>query len=141
MKKYFVLGALAALSACKGTAEINIASVGETMTYDQTAFTVKAGQKVHVVLSNHATSQAMKHNWVLLNPGKEDDVAAAGLAAGEAANYVPKGNADVLANTPLSSPGGQVEVTFTAPPAGTYPFICTFPAHYKTMHGTLTVTP
>ena len=111
------------------------------MTYDQTAFTVKAGQKVHVVLTNHATSQAMKHNWVLVNPGKEDDVATAGVTAGESAAYVPAGDANVLAHTPLSQPGGQVEVTFTAPPPGAYPFMCTFPAHYKTMHGTLTVTP
>jgi azurin len=116
------------LSACKGTAEINLASVGETMTYDQTAFTVKAGQKVHVVLTNHATSQVMKHNWVLVNPGKEAEVATAGMTAGESKNYVQPGD-------------GNVEVTFTAPPAGTYPFICTYPGHYQTMHGTLTVTP
>lgn len=128
-------------SACKGTAEINVASVGETMTYDHTAFTVAAGQKVHVVFTNHATSQAMKHNWVLVNPGKEEEVATAGMTAGESAAYVPGGNANVLAHTPLSQPGGQVDVTFTAPGPGTYPFICTFPAHYKTMHGTLTVTP
>jgi azurin len=130
-----------ALVACKGTAEINIASVGETMAYDQTALTVKTGQKVHVVLTNHATSQAMKHNWVLVSPGKEAEVATAGMTAGEAKNYVPPGNADVLASTPLSQPGGQVEVTFTAPAPGAYPYICTFPAHYQTMHGTLTVTP
>jgi len=135
------LAIAASVTACKGTAEINIASVGETMAYDQTAFTVKSGQTVHVVLTNHATSQAMKHNWVLVNAGKEDDVATAGMTAGEASNYVPKGSADVLASTTLSQPGGQVDVTFTAPAPGAYPFICTFPAHYKTMHGTLTVTP
>ncbi|HEX4517598.1 MAG TPA: plastocyanin/azurin family copper-binding protein [Polyangiaceae bacterium] len=130
------------LSACgKGTAEINLASVGETMTYDQTAFTVKAGQKVHVVLTNHATSQVMKHNWVLVNPGKEAEVATAGMTAGESKNYVQPGDGNVLAHTPISQPGGQTEVTFTAPPAGTYPFICTYPGHYQTMHGTLTVTP
>jgi azurin len=142
MKQIVLCGVLAVLgTGCKGTAEINIASVGETMAYDQTAFTVKTGQTVHVVLTNHATSQAMKHNWVLLNPGTEDAVATAGMAAGEKSNYVPAGDANVLAHTTLSQPGGQVEVTFTAPPAGTYPFICTYPAHYKTMHGTLTVTP
>lgn len=133
--------ALGTMTACKGTAELNLGTVGDTMAYDQTAFTVKSGQKVHVVLTNHATSQAMKHNFVLVNPGKEDEVAAAGMAAGEAKGYVPSGNADVLASTPLSQPGGQVDVTFTAPAAGTYPFMCTFPGHYKTMHGTLTVTP
>lgn len=144
MKKLMLSAAIAtalSLSACKGTAQINIGTVGETMAYDQTAFTVKTGQTVHVVLTNHAKSPAMKHNWVLVNPGKEDAVATGGMTAGESADYVPKGSADVIAHTPLSQPSGQVEVTFTAPPPGTYPFICTFPAHYKTMHGTLTVTP
>ncbi len=139
MKK--LIACLALVTACKGTAEINLGTVGETMAYDKTAFTVKSGQTVHVVLTNHATSQAMKHNWVLVSPGKEAEVATAGMTAGEAAGYVPKGSADVLAHTGLSQPGGQVEVTFTAPAAGTYPYICTFPGHYMTMHGTLTVTP
>ena len=94
MTKLIFSAALAAvafsLSACgKGTAELNIASVGETMAYDQTALTVKSGQKVHLVLSNRATSPAMKHNWVLVQPGKEADVATAGMAAGEGAGYVP----------------------------------------------------
>ena len=146
MTKIIFGAALAAvafsLSACgKGTAELNIASVGDTMAYDQTSLTVKSGQKVHLVLSNHATSPAMKHNWVLVQPGKEADVATAGMAAGESAAYVQAGNANVIAHTPLSQPGGQVEVTFTAPAAGSYPYICTFPGHYASMHGTLTVTP
>ena len=138
----FALTAAALSMACgKGTAEINIASVGETMAYDQTALTVKAGQKVHVVLTNRATSQAMKHNWVLVNAGKEADVATAGMTAGEGKGYVAPGDGNVIAHTPLSQPGGQTEVTFTAPAAGTYPYICTFPGHYQSMHGTLTVTP
>ena len=144
MNKWMVSGAIAAtlsLAACKGTAQINLGTVGETMAYDQTAFTVKAGQTVHVVLTNHATSQVMKHNFVLVQPGKEDAVATAGTTAGEAKGYVQPGDANVIAHSDLSQPGGQVELTFTAPAAGRYPFICTYPGHYKTMHGTLTVTP
>ena len=140
MKK-LLLGSLLLLAACGRTAELNIASVGETMAYDQTTLTVKAGQKVHLVLTSHATSPAMKHNWVLVSPGKEAEVAAAGMTAGESKDYVAPGDGNVLAHTPISQPGGQVEVTFTAPAAGTYPYICTFPGHYQTMHGTLTVTP
>ncbi len=144
MRNSFLYAAAASvlLVACgKGTAELNIASVGDTMTYDTAAMTVKAGQKVHLTLTNHATSQAMKHNWVLVKPGKEDEVAQAGMTAGEAAGYVNASDPNIIAHTPLSTPGGQVEVQFTAPAAGTYPYICTFPGHYKTMHGTLTVTP
>jgi len=134
------IAAVSLVTACKGTAEINLGTVGDTMAYDKTAFTVKAGQTVHVVLTNHATSQVMKHNFVLVMPGKEDEVATAGTTAGESHGYVQGGDANVIAHTDLSQPGGQVETTFTAPAAGTYPFICTYPGHYKTMHGTLTVT-
>ena len=144
MKKMLVLSAAFALAAstaaCHKTAELNIGTVGDTMAYDTTAFTVKSGQTVHVVLTNHATSAVMKHNWVLVKPGTEAKVATAGMSAGEAAGYVPAGDADVIAHTGLSQPGSQVEVTFTAPAAGSYPYICTFPGHYTTMHGTLTVT-
>jgi len=143
MKNFLITSAVLALAltACgKGTAELSLASVGETMAYDQTSLTVKTGQKVHLTLTNHATSPAMKHNWVLVQPGKEADVAAAGMTAGEAAGYIKSGDADIIANTPLSQPGGTVEVTFTAPAAGTYPYICTFPGHYMSMKGTLNVT-
>ena len=145
MKKLLAFSAAIAIAAstaaCHKTAELNIGTVGDTMAYDTTAFTVKTGQTVHVVLTNHATSAVMKHNWVLVKPGTEAKVATAGMTAGEAAGYVQAGDADVLAHTPLSQPGSQVETTFTAPAAGTYPYICTFPGHYSTMHGTLTVTP
>jgi len=41
----------------------------------------------------------------------------------------------------LAKPGGNAEVTFQAPAAGKYPYICSFPGHYMVMKGTLTVTP
>ncbi|HEY1959625.1 MAG TPA: plastocyanin/azurin family copper-binding protein [Polyangiaceae bacterium] len=145
MNKLFAFSAAFAIAAstaaCHKTAELNLGTVGDTMAYDTTAFTVKTGQTVHVVLTNHATSAVMKHNWVLVKPGTEAKVATAGMTAGEAAGYVPAGDADVLAHTPLSQPGTQVETSFTAPAPGSYPFMCTFPGHYQTMHGTLTVTP
>ena len=145
MKKLFAYSAAVAIAAsvaaCHKTAEFTIGTVGDTMAYDTTSMTAKTGQTVHVVLMNHATSAVMKHNWVLVKPGTEAKVAAAGMTAGEGAGYIPAGDADVLAHTSLSQPGSQVEVTFTAPAPGTYPYICTFPGHYQTMHGTLTVTP
>ena len=145
MKKLLAFSAAVALAAttaaCHRTAELTIATVGDTMAYDTSSLTAKTGQTVHLVLTNHATSPAMKHNWVLVKPGTEAKVATAGMTTGEAGNYVPAGDADVLASTPLSPPGGQAEVSFTAPAPGSYTYICTFPGHYQTMHGTFTVTP
>lgn len=127
---------------CGKTQEQVIESVGDTMAYNVTSFTVKAGQKVHVVVKSNGTSPAtMSHNWVLVKPGTEEAVATAGVAAGEASNYVKSGDANVIAFTPLAKGQGMTaDVTFTAPAKGTYPYICTFPGHYQTMKGVMTVT-
>jgi azurin len=125
--------------ACGKTHEQTIESIGETMQYNVTSFTVKAGQKVHLTLKNNGKTPAMVHNFVLVKPGTEEAVAQAGAAAGEASGYVKPGDPNVLASSPLARPQQTVDFTFTAPAAGTYPYICTFPGHYQTMKGTLTV--
>ncbi|WP_394848687.1 plastocyanin/azurin family copper-binding protein [Pendulispora brunnea] len=128
-------------SACgKSTHEQNIASVGDTMAYDLQGFTVKTGTQVHLVLKNNGTTPAMTHNWVLVKPGTEAAVATAGMEAGQAAGYVRANDGNIIAHTPLSAPGSTVEVTFTAPAPGMYPYICTYPGHYQTMKGTMQVT-
>ncbi|MEO8798109.1 MAG: plastocyanin/azurin family copper-binding protein [Polyangiaceae bacterium] len=96
--------AIAVLPACsKSTHEEQIGTVGDTMAYDTTSFSVQTGQTVHLTLKNNGTTPAMTHNWVLVKPGKEADVATAGMAAGEASNFVKAGDADILASTPLCS--------------------------------------
>lgn len=119
--------------------ELEIAAVGSTMTFSKTALTVPAGAEVHLVLKVSPPG-ALSHNWVLVKTGTEESVAAEGLAKGPKENYIAPGP-NVLASTPLVAPGKTGDVTFTAPPAGTYPYICTFPGHYMMMKGVLTVTP
>jgi azurin len=120
--------------------ELEIASVGDTMTFDKTALTVPAGSQVHLKLKNNGKIPVMQHNWVLVNTGKEASVASEGLTKAATTGYVVEGP-DVLAHTPLAQPGQTVEVTFKAPAAGKYPYICTYPGHYIMMKGVLTVTP
>jgi azurin len=122
------------------TVEIQIASVGNLMAFDKKTLTVPTGARVHVTFKNSGTQDVMQHNWVLVMPGKEASVAAAGLARAVTTGYVVPGP-DVLAYTPMTKPGETVETTFTAPAPGTYPYICTFPGHYILMKGVLTVTP
>jgi azurin len=119
--------------------ELAISAVGATMVFDKTALTVPAGAEVHLTMKVSPPG-ALSHNWVLVNTGTEAQVAADGLAKGPKENYVAPGP-NVLAYTPLIAPGKTGEVTFTAPAAGTYPYICTFPGHYMMMKGVLTVTP
>jgi azurin len=121
--------------------EIQIASVANTMGFDKKELTVPAGAEVHLTFKNNATSSVLGHNWVLVSPGTEASVAAAGLKLGETAGYLDVRDHDVLANTSLAKPGETTDVTFTAPDAGKYPYICTFPGHYMMMKGVLTVTP
>jgi azurin len=123
------------------TKELKIGSVGNTMAYDVTGLSVKTGEKVHLVLKNNGDTPAMVHNWILVKPGSEAAVATAGMETGQAGGYIKAGDPNIIASTPLSAPGATVEVTFTAPAPGLYPFICTYPGHYTTMKGTLQVTP
>jgi azurin len=85
---------------------------------------------------------AMAHNFVLVKPGNDPiQFANAGIPGGLAGNYMPPDKKDqVIAFTPLAAVGETVEVSFKAPAAGTYPFVCTFPGHAAGgMKGTLNV--
>ena len=132
--------AAASSAAPAQTVEIQLASVANMMAYDKTKLSVPTGASVHLTLKNSATLDVLPHNWVLVKPGTEAKVAAAGLAKAQATGYVVPGD-DVLAYTPLTPPGKSSDVTFTVPAPGDYPYICTYPGHYIMMKGVLTVTP
>jgi azurin len=129
---------LAAASAHAAPVKLSIESVGDEMKFNKTDLEVKAGSTVELTLKNVAKSDAMKHNWVLVKAGTAEDVGNAGAAAGEKKDYIPD-SPSVLAHTKLAAPGKTVKVTFKAPPAGDYPFICSYPGHYVFMKGTLHV--
>jgi azurin len=138
------LAATIGLSLClvgctKSATEIQLGTVGDTMAFDKTALEVKAGATVKLTLKNNATSPAMQHDFVLVKPGTENDVGAAGIAAGPTKNYIPD-SPNVLAHTKILKPGESETITFTAPSEpGNYPYICTFPGHYAVMKGVLKV--
>ncbi len=117
-----------------GTVTVNIESVGETMAFNVNEITVPAGKKITVNLKNNATSDVMKHNFVLVQNGKADEIGIAAVQAGEAKGYLPD-NPAILAHSSMSGPGQTVSVTFDAPLPGEYQFVCTFPGHYMLMRG------
>lgn len=117
------------------------AIIGE-MKYDVTNFTVKAGQTLKIVFEN---PDHMQHNLLILRPGTFEKV---GEAADELAKqpngvemqYIPA-TPDVLFSTPLVNPDDKYELTFTVPATpGDYPYVCTFPGHWRIMHGIMKVT-
>ena len=116
-------------------------STAPGLKFDQSNITVMAGSKVKLTFNN---TDDMPHNFLLVAPNKEDEVGIAatklGLDGAELA-YVPE-TEDVIAYTNLLAPKEIESIYFTAPLVpGLYPFLCTFPGHYLTMRGILTVTP
>jgi azurin len=111
------------------------------MQFDLSTLTVAPGQLVEVVLAN---PDGMQHNFVLGVQGSLETIgAAADLLArspdGLAQQYVPD-VPQVLFATKLLEPGQSVTFQFKAPSdPGQYPYVCTFPAHWKTMNGMLNV--
>lgn len=122
-----------------GPVTIEIGSKGEELAFDKTELTVSAGQTVTIRFKNNSAVQ--QHNWILVKGGEAEAaaIANAGLSAGPAANYLPADKSNIIAETPLANSNETVEVTFTAPAAGTYLFICTVPGHYPLMQGKLVV--
>jgi azurin len=117
------------------------------MKYDKTSLTVKAGQPVELLFENKGDPQP--HNFVLLKPGTRDAYGALSekliLAdpTGAAAQLYAPASPDVLAKGSKLIGISQTElIKFTAPSVpGDYPYICTFPAHWRLMNGVLKVTP
>ena len=101
----------------------------------------KAGSKVRIIFQN---PDLMLHNLLILAPGSEDEIGAltdqmAALPDGLAKGFIPESK-KVLHATPLVQPQRQAELSFTAPAApGRYPYVCSFPGHWRVMRGVLMV--
>jgi azurin len=123
------------------TVTINLRVVENVMQYDKKLLTVKAGQKVVINLMN---PDNMQHNLVIVQKGMMQKVGAAADAIardpnGAEKSYVPQ-IPEVLHATKLVNSGEEVTLQFTAPTQpGDYPFVCTFPGHWRIMNGVLKV--
>ena len=120
---------------------ITIKTVRDQMKYDLEEFTVKAGTTVDIVFENN---DAMQHNWLLLQPGsleivgKAADVFATKPEA-PAKGYVPA-VPYVLTSSILIDPGTKTTIRVQVPDEpGEYPYVCTFPGHWRTMNGIMKV--
>jgi putative membrane-bound dehydrogenase-like protein len=112
------------------------------MKFNLPQLSVQAGQMVELVFVN---SDQMQHNVVI---GTQGSLEVIGAAADQMAtrpgaiaqSYVPD-IAQVIAKSPLVEPGQTFRFQFRAPTeVGQYPYICTFPAHWRVMNGVLNVT-
>jgi azurin len=102
---------------------------------------VKANTKVKIVIEN---PDVMIHNWVLLKPDSIMEVGTladqlAGSADGPNKQYLPDSD-KILVASRLLNPKDKQEIIFQTPKKpGEYPYICTFPGHWRIMKGVLVV--
>ncbi len=117
-------------------------TVNQEMAFDKKTLHATAGQTVEIVLNN---KDQMSHNLVVIQPGSLDTFGAMvddflKNPAAEKMGYVPKSRY-VLGATEMLTPGVTGSVTFKLPDTpGTYPFVCTFPGHWRMMQGVIVVT-
>jgi azurin len=112
----------------------------DQMQYSVTAFEVQSGALVTVILENVGSmpKEAMGHDFVLLQSGSSvADFAQKAMTAKDN-GYIPADAPEMLEHTRLLGPGESDTLTFTAPPAGSYPYLCTFPGHFGVMQGVMT---
>jgi azurin len=116
---------------------------GDNMRFTPDRITARPGESLHVVLKDAGTmpKAAMAHNFVLLKKGADAKAFADKSAGARDSDFIaPAVKDQALAATKLVGPGEATDVTFQAPAAGTYTFICSFPGHYALgMKGTLVV--
>ena len=124
-----------------GVRVIRVGTVFERMTFDKDVLVVQAGKPVEFVLDN---SDLMPHNFVIVQPGSLEEIgqlAETSAQQPDAAqrHYVPASGKVLLASK-LLQPRDTQKVSFQAPTApGVYPYVCTYPGHWRRMYGALYV--
>ena len=124
-----------------GEGVLRVQAVPNQMQFAPAELRVRAGQPVRLVFEN---PDLMPHNLLLTAPDAAEEVGAlADAMAAEpgalARHYVPA-SPRILHATPLVEPGQRAELVFTAPATpGRYPYLCTFPGHWRMMRGVLIV--
>ena len=102
---------------------------------------VRAGKPVEIIFENQ---DLMPHNFVLVQPGALEEVGLLGektaTEPGAAQReYVPPSD-KILFSSRLLQPRDAQRLRFTAPAKpGVYPYVCTYPGHWRRMYGALYV--
>jgi azurin len=125
-------------------AEITIKpDTANPLAYDTKEFKVKAGQKVKLTFNNTHPAVPQPHNIIIAAAGSKDKLLALAMQMATAPDGMAKGfipeSPDILFHTKLLQPNQTETLEFTAPAAGEYPYMCTFPGHGAIMNGVMKV--
>jgi putative heme-binding domain-containing protein len=124
-----------------GVRVLRLATVPDQMIYDKERLVVKAGKRVEILFEN---TDLMPHNFVLTQPGALEEIgtqaeAAATQPGALERHYVPA-SGKILVSSRLLQPRDAQKLAFTAPAKpGVYPYVCTYPGHWRRMYGALYV--
>jgi putative heme-binding domain-containing protein len=124
-----------------GVRSLRVGTVPDQMLFDKERLAVKAGKPAEIVFEN---SDLMPHNFVLVQPGSLEEIG--NLAEAQATergalerHYVPK-SAKVILSSRMIQPRDSQKLSFIAPTTpGIYPYVCTYPGHWRRMFGALYV--
>lgn len=120
---------------------IAIGTVVERMIYDKEIIIVQAGKPVEFRFAN---TDNMPHNFAIVQPGALEEIGVMAEATARDADakdrhYVPKSD-KVLLSSRLLEPGQMQALSYEVPQKpGVYPYVCTYPGHWRRMYGALFV--
>ena len=135
---------LAASAASAQNCTIDL-SADDAMKFDKAEVAVSAACPeitINLVHAGKLPVASMGHNVVIAASDTWQALAQDALKAGAEANYVPAGDARVIAATKLVGGGEKTSATIPSGKlvaGGAYTFFCSFPGHWALMKGTLKV--
>lgn len=124
-----------------GVRVIRMGAVPDQMIFDKERFVVQAGKPAEIIFEN---TDLMPHNFVIVQPGALEEI---GMLAENTAtqpgaaerHYVPA-SGKILLSSRLIQPRDLQRLSFTAPKQpGVYPYVCTYPGHWRRMYGAMYV--
>ncbi|MFM7150432.1 MAG: HEAT repeat domain-containing protein, partial [Gemmataceae bacterium] len=124
-----------------GVRVIRLGTVIEQMRYDQDRIVVQAGKPFEILFENTDT---MPHNLVFVKPGSLEEIGdlaekTSSMPGAMDRGYVPV-SPKILLSSNLIQPRQMQRISWTAPSApGIYPFVCTYPGHWRRMNGAMYV--
>ena len=112
----------------------------DNMIYDKNKIEVNSGKNIVLTLNHKGkvSKEFMGHNFVLLKKEVNVDEYAKKAVLAKSNDYIPNSD-EAIAYTKMLGGGESTTISFLAPEAGTYNYICTFPGHYMMMRGELIV--
>ena len=124
-----------------GVRVLRLGTVPDQMIFDKERLFVQAGRPVEILLEN---TDLMPHNFALVQPGALEEVGTLAEASATepdalAQHYIPKSKQIITASR-LLQPRETQRLRFTAPTRpGIYPYVCTYPGHWRRMFGAMYV--